>query len=77
MRKIRLTKPFPQPQYGKCIPAGVIMDDAPEPLMEKLVRQGRAVWADETEAAPEETIAEATPEETEKRARRKRRAEGE
>lgn len=42
--KIRLTKPLPQ--IGKVVPAGVILDDAPEALKEKLVRQGRAVWVD-------------------------------
>ena len=42
--KIRLTKPLPQ--IGKVVPAGVILDDAPEALKEKLVRQGRAEWVD-------------------------------
>lgn len=40
--KVRLTKPLPQ--IGRVIPAGVILNDAPEALMEKLVRQGRAEW---------------------------------
>lgn len=40
--KVKLTKPLPQ--IGRVIPAGVILDDAPLTLMEKLVRQGRAVW---------------------------------
>lgn len=43
--KVKLTKPLPQ--IGRVIPAGVVIDDAPETLMEKLVRQGRAVWVDE------------------------------
>ena len=42
--KIKLTKPLPQ--IGRVIPAGVILSDAPQALMEKLVRQGRAVWVD-------------------------------
>ena len=42
--KVKLTKPLPQ--IGRVIPAGVILADAPEALMEKLVRQGRAVWVD-------------------------------
>lgn len=42
--KIRLTKPLPQ--IGKVVPAGVILDDAPEALKEKLVRQGRAEWVE-------------------------------
>ena len=42
--KVKLTKPLPQ--IGRVLPAGVILSDAPEALMEKLVRQGRAVWVD-------------------------------
>ena len=42
--KVRLTKPLPQPQFGRVIPAGVILEDAPEELMKKLVRQERAEW---------------------------------
>lgn len=42
--KIRLTKPLPQ--IGKVVPAGVVLDDAPEALKEKLVRQGRAEWVE-------------------------------
>lgn len=42
--KVKLTKPLPQ--IGRSIPAGVILDDAPEALMEKLVKQGRAVWVE-------------------------------
>ena len=42
--KIKLTKPLPQ--IGRVIPAGVMLEDAPIALMEKLVRQGRAVWVD-------------------------------
>ena len=42
--KVKLTSPLPQ--IGRVIPAGVILDDAPDCLMEKLVRQGRAVWVD-------------------------------
>jgi len=42
--KVRLTKPLRQ--IGRVIPAGVILSDAPEALMERLVRQGAAVWAD-------------------------------
>ena len=42
--QVKLTKPLPQ--IGRVIPAGVILDDAPEALMEKLVRQGRAEWVE-------------------------------
>lgn len=42
--KVKLTKPLPQ--IGRVIPCGVILSDAPDALMEKLVRQGRAVWVD-------------------------------
>lgn len=45
--KVRLTKPLPQIAAGvfKVLPAGVVIDDAPEAFMEKLVKQGRAeVW---------------------------------
>ncbi|MBR2263090.1 MAG: hypothetical protein IJ917_01900 [Firmicutes bacterium] len=37
--KIRLTKPLPQPEYGRVIPAGVIID-APPALSGRLLRQG-------------------------------------
>lgn len=37
--KIRLTKPLPQPEYGRVIPAGVIID-APPVLSERLLRRG-------------------------------------
>lgn len=37
--KIRLTKPLPQPEYGRVIPAGVVID-APPVLSGRLLRQG-------------------------------------
>lgn len=42
--KIRLTKPLPQ--IGRVVPAGVILSDAPQALMDRLVRQGAAEWVD-------------------------------
>lgn len=47
--KVKLIKPLPQ--IGKVVPAGVILADAPEALMEKLVRQGRAVWVEKQAGA--------------------------
>lgn len=37
--KIRLIKPLPQPEYGRVIPAGVVID-APPALSGRLLRQG-------------------------------------
>lgn len=37
--KIRLTKPLPQPEYGRVIPAGVVID-APPALSARLLRRG-------------------------------------
>lgn len=37
--KIRLTKPFPQRELGKVIPAGVVIE-APAALSARLLRQG-------------------------------------
>lgn len=55
--KIKLTKPLVQ--IGKVVPAGVVLGDCPTPLMEKIVRQGRAVWVDpqagETSTPPLDT----------------------
>lgn len=42
--RVKLTKPLRQ--IGRVIPAGVILQDAPEALMERLVREGRAVWVE-------------------------------
>ena len=39
--KIQLTKTLPQPELGRVIPAGVIID-APPALAERLFREGRA-----------------------------------
>lgn len=41
--KIKLTQPLPQ--IGRVIPAGVLIEDAPYSLKERLVKQGKAVWA--------------------------------
>lgn len=43
--KIRLTKPLPQ--IGRVVPIGAVID-APEPFKLKLIRSGRAVWADDS-----------------------------
>lgn len=43
--KLRLTKPLPQPEYGRVIPAGVVID-APPALCARLQREGRAVWVE-------------------------------
>lgn len=37
--KLRLTKPLPQPEYGRVIPAGVVIN-APPALSARLLRQG-------------------------------------
>ena len=37
--KIRLIKPLPQPEYGRVIPAGVVID-APPALSGRLLRLG-------------------------------------
>lgn len=42
--RVRLTKPLRQ--IGRVIPAGVILRDAPEALLERLVREGKAVWVE-------------------------------
>lgn len=46
--KIRLTKPLPQPGFGRVIPAGVVIN-APPALSERLLREGRGkpVFPDE------------------------------
>lgn len=41
--KIKLTQPLPQ--IGRVIPAGVLIEDAPFSLKDRLVKQGKAVWA--------------------------------
>ena len=47
--KIRLTKPLPQPEYGRVIPAGVVID-APPALYERLLRLGKGKPAQSEEA---------------------------
>lgn len=37
--RIRLTKPLPQPEYGRVVPAGVVID-APPALSGRLLRLG-------------------------------------
>lgn len=71
--KVRLTKALPQ--IGRVIPAGVILSDAPEALMEKLVRQGRAVWVlSEAEGAQQDAPPRPDPLPfTDNRPRRRRR----
>lgn len=46
--KLRLTSPLPQPEYGRVIPAGVVID-APPALYGRLLRQnrGKPVLAEE------------------------------
>lgn len=50
--KIRLTKPLPQPEYGRVIPAGVVID-APPALSERLLRSGMGSSL-QSEEAPQE-----------------------
>ena len=38
--KLRLTRPLPQPELGRVIPAGVVID-APPALSDRLLREGR------------------------------------
>lgn len=63
--KIRLTKPLPQPEYGRVIPAGVIID-APPALSGRLLRLGIG-----KPAQPEEASVSA-PEAPEKKPARKK-----
>lgn len=46
--KVKLITSLPQVRNGvlQVRPAGTIIDSAPEAFMEKLVKQGRAVWVD-------------------------------
>lgn len=55
--KIQLTKTLPQPELGRVIPAGVIID-APPALAERLLRQGRGKPVRDGEA-PESAVATA------------------
>lgn len=55
--KIRLTRPLPQPDYGKVIPAGVVID-APPALSRRLLQEGRGEPAQNEGTA---TQAVATP----------------
>lgn len=48
--KIRLIKPLVQ--IGRVIPAGVILSDAPVPLMERLVKTGKAEMLSEASERP-------------------------
>ena len=61
--KIQLTKTLPQPELGRVIPAGVIID-APPGLAERLLRDGRAqpVQTDETPESAVATAESAPPE---------------
>jgi len=55
--KIRLTKPLPQPEYGRVIPAGVVIN-APPALSGRLLRLGIGKPVQDAEApgsAPEAT----------------------
>ena len=71
--KVKLTKPLPQ--IGRVIPAGVILTDAPEALMVKLVRQGRAVWVSDEPEKPEALPEPPAPAEPEQKPRRRRKGE--
>lgn len=46
--KVKLITALPQISEGifQVRPAGTIIDSAPEAYMQKLVKQGRAVWVD-------------------------------
>lgn len=54
--KIRLTKPLPQPEYRRVIPAGTVID-APPALSERLLRIGigEPVQRAEAPRSPAET----------------------
>ena len=39
--RVKLVKPVPQ--IGRVIPAGVIIDDAPESFKKRLIREGKAI----------------------------------
>lgn len=69
--KIRLTKPLPQPEYGRVVPAGVIID-APPGLFGRLLRQGIGKPVQDGEAPV--AAAEATETKAPKRKKVKRNA---
>ncbi len=65
--RIKLTQPLPQ--IGRVIPAGVYIEDAPFAFKDRLVKQGKAVWAfdddqgDGCESVPDSPISPTEPEE--------------
>lgn len=67
--KVRLIKPLPQPEYGRVIPAGVVID-APPALSARLLRLGMGKPVPDGEA-PRRAVA--TPENAPAEGRRPRR----